>query len=151
MLIYRPHREDIMSNIEDIKDLDKNVFVDFVNSIGTHIISKEDQVELFEEDDSRHMLLVISSPKETREESLISSVFIFEDTKCFWKKETFGNDIDLSTTWVQYRANKKLLCRLIAEHWNDQKRREIRALQKQMISKDTIDELRYHTAINEIE
>lgn len=151
MLIYRPHREDIMSNIEDIKDLDKNVFVDFVNNIGTHIISKEDQVELFEEDDSRHMLLVISSPKETREESLISSVFIFEDTKCFWKKETFGNDIDLSTTWVQYRANKKLLCRLIAEHWNDQKRREIRALQKQMISKDTIDELRYHTAINEVE
>ena len=151
MLIYRPHREDIMSNIEDIKDLDKNVFVDFVNSIGTNIISKEDQVELFEEDGSRHMLLVISSPKETREESLISSVFIFEDTKCFWKKETFGNDIDLSTTWVQYRANKKLLCRLIAEHWNDQKRREIRALQKQMISKDTIDELPYHTAINEVE
>ena len=140
-----------MSNIENIKNLDKEVFIDFINSIGPHIISKDNEVRLFAEDNDSHILLVISSPKETYVKSLINSIFVFEDTSCIWKNENFGDILDFSTTWVQYRANKKLLCRLIAERWNEDIRKKMRTLQKSMISKDTIDTLKYTTAENEID
>lgn len=140
-----------MSNIENIKNLDQSIYIDFVNSIGSHIIQKEDDIKLFTEDNNNHILLVISSPKETYEKSLISNIFIFEDTKCIWKNEKFSNDLDLSTAWVQYRANNKLLCRLIAERWNEDIRKQIRTLQKGMISTATINELKYTTTENEIE
>jgi len=82
---------------------------------------------------------------------LIPNIFIFEDTKCIWKNEKFSNDLDLSTAWVQYRANNKLLCRLIAERWNEDIRKKIRTLQKGMISPTTINGLKYTTTENEIE
>ncbi|MFQ6752596.1 MAG: hypothetical protein ACLRFL_03430 [Clostridia bacterium] len=140
-----------MSNIENIKNLSEKVYIDFVNSIGRYIISEGGEVKLFAEDNDNHMLLVISSPKETYEKSLINSIFIFEDTKCVWKNEKFGQDLDLSTAWVQFRANKKLLCKLIAERWNDNIRKQMRTLQKSMISTDTMNTLKYTTSENEIE
>lgn len=120
-----------MSNIKDIKNLDEEVYINFVKSIGNHIISKDSKTTLTI--NKNDVSLDISGEK--------NHTFIFEDLHCYWKSDRFTNPLDFSAAWVDFTTQRRLINKNIAEAWNNGILAEIAILQDSMIPQDVIEKL----------